>query len=81
MKISVQMVLTFRVQSVSTKDAVKSACRTTAGVVLPGKKQQYVFEPLDCKLAEELDCCFRVDRRNLEQMRFNMEQKKGKDTV
>ena len=42
-KESVQMVLAnegFRVMSVSANDAVKTACRTTAGVVLPGRKQR-----------------------------------------
>ena len=54
----------FRVPSFSAKDAVK-----TADQLLEWSSQaenNNVFEPFACELAEELDCCFKVDRCNLE---------------
>ena len=54
----------FRVPSVSAKDAVK-----TAEQLLEWSSQtesNNVFEPFACELAEELNCCFKVDCCNLE---------------
>ena len=63
----VQMVLTdegFRVLSVSAKDAVKTAEQLLEWSSQP--ENNNVFEPFSCELVEELDCCFRVDCRNLQ---------------
>ena len=62
----------FRVPSVSAKDAVKAAEQ-----LLEWSSQtesNNVFQPFAWELAEELDCCFKVDCCNLEYIRVNMEE-------
>ena len=68
MRKSVQMVIAderFRVLSVSAKDSVKKTAEQLLEWVSQGENKN-VFEPFACELAKELNCCFRVDCRNLE---------------